>query len=196
MSRENLIGIHPTSPAVVALLAIDLGLWLNMVNVKPPYLLNMEIESMKKFILEYKRYSQSAPDNFCALCSNSCSRIILGSSGQGVAGQWVYLTAEAFSEEEESGLTMTGGRNDAHGMSQPRATRAQLDTMRAVKKERRIDKMASFRDTAVRPLLEITTMVNYLGVERRADDKDPGQAHRDGRGGHRRCIKHFLMTRF
>jgi len=32
-----------------------------MVNVKPPYLLDLEIENMKKFILEYKRYSQKCP---------------------------------------------------------------------------------------------------------------------------------------
>ena len=44
-------------PAVIAPLIIDPGLWLNMVNVKPPYLSELEIESMKKFILEYKRYS-------------------------------------------------------------------------------------------------------------------------------------------
>ena len=48
-------------PAVIAPLAMDPGLWLNMVNVKPPYLLDLEIESMKKFILEYKRYSQKCP---------------------------------------------------------------------------------------------------------------------------------------
>jgi len=47
--------------AVIAPLTMDPGLWLNMVNVKPPYLLYLEIESMKKFILEYKRYSQKFP---------------------------------------------------------------------------------------------------------------------------------------
>jgi len=31
------------SPAVVAALAMDPGLWLKMVNVKPPYLLDLEI---------------------------------------------------------------------------------------------------------------------------------------------------------
>ena len=48
-------------PAVIAPLAMDPGLWLNMVNVKPPYLSDLEIKSMKKFILEYKRYSQKCP---------------------------------------------------------------------------------------------------------------------------------------
>ena len=32
-----------------------------VVNVKPPYLVDLEIESMKKFILEYKRYAQKCP---------------------------------------------------------------------------------------------------------------------------------------
>jgi len=30
----------------------DPGMWLNMVNVKPPYLADLEIESMKKFMLD------------------------------------------------------------------------------------------------------------------------------------------------
>jgi len=48
-------------PAIVAPLAMDPGMWLNMVNVKPPYLVDLEVDSMKKFILEYKRYSQKCP---------------------------------------------------------------------------------------------------------------------------------------
>ena len=51
-------------PAVIAPLELDPGLWLNMVNVKSPYLLDLEIESMKKFILEYKRYTQKCPRQF------------------------------------------------------------------------------------------------------------------------------------
>jgi len=58
--------------AVIAPLAMDPGLWLNMVYVKPPYLLDLEIESKKKFILEYQRYSQKCPDNFCTQCSDLC----------------------------------------------------------------------------------------------------------------------------
>ena len=46
---------------MIVLLTMDPGLWLHMVNVKPPYLLDLEIESIKKFILEYKRYSQKCP---------------------------------------------------------------------------------------------------------------------------------------
>ena len=48
-------------PAVVPPLALDPGMWLNMVNVKPPYLADLEIESMKKFVLDYKRYSRKCP---------------------------------------------------------------------------------------------------------------------------------------
>jgi len=48
-------------PAVIAPSAMDPGLRLNKVNVKPPYLLDLEIESMKKFILEYMIYSQKCP---------------------------------------------------------------------------------------------------------------------------------------
>ena len=51
-------------PAVVAPLAMDPGMCLNMVNVKPPYLVDLELDSMMKFILEYKRYSQNSQDNF------------------------------------------------------------------------------------------------------------------------------------
>ena len=41
--------------------AIDPGIWLNIVDVKPPHLSDLEVESMKKFILDYKRYSQKCP---------------------------------------------------------------------------------------------------------------------------------------
>jgi hypothetical protein len=40
---------------------MDPGMRLNMVNVKPPYLVDLEVDSLKKFILEYKRYSQKCP---------------------------------------------------------------------------------------------------------------------------------------
>ena len=35
-----------------------------MVNVKTPYLANLELESMKKIILDDKRYSQKYPQQF------------------------------------------------------------------------------------------------------------------------------------
>ena len=36
-------------PAVAPQLALDPGMWMNMVNVKPPNLPDLEIESMKKW---------------------------------------------------------------------------------------------------------------------------------------------------
>ena len=49
------------APAAAFPAAIDPGMWLNMVNVKAPYLSDLELESMTKFILDYKRYSQKCP---------------------------------------------------------------------------------------------------------------------------------------
>ena len=40
---------------------MDPGMWLNMVTVKSPYLVDLEIESMIEFILSYKRYAQKFP---------------------------------------------------------------------------------------------------------------------------------------
>ena len=40
-------------PAVVDPLAIDPGMWLHMVNVKSPYLVDFEVDSTKNFILEF-----------------------------------------------------------------------------------------------------------------------------------------------
>ena len=37
-------------PRAVPPLAMDPGMWLNMVNVKPPYLVDLEIESMKIYV--------------------------------------------------------------------------------------------------------------------------------------------------
>jgi hypothetical protein len=45
-------------PAVSVPLAMDPDMWLNMVNVKPPYLVNLEVNITKKLVLEYKRYFQ------------------------------------------------------------------------------------------------------------------------------------------
>ena len=41
--------------------ATDPGMSLNMVNVKTPYLADLELESTKKIILDNKRYSQKCP---------------------------------------------------------------------------------------------------------------------------------------
>jgi len=51
-------------PAVISPLAMNPGLWLNMVDVKSPYLLDLKIESMKKFIQEYIRVAQKCPRQF------------------------------------------------------------------------------------------------------------------------------------
>ena len=49
-------------PAAAAIPSpIDPGMGLSMVNVKPPHLSDLEVESMKKFILDYKRYCQKCP---------------------------------------------------------------------------------------------------------------------------------------
>ena len=44
-------------PRAVPLLAMEPGI----VNVKPQYLVDLEVESMKIIILEYKRYAQKCP---------------------------------------------------------------------------------------------------------------------------------------
>jgi hypothetical protein len=52
----------PGGQAQAAPMIMDPGLWLNMVNIKPPQLADLEIESMKKFILDHKRYDQKCPE--------------------------------------------------------------------------------------------------------------------------------------
>ena len=47
--------LYAQPPRDVPLLAIDPGIRLNMVNVKPPYLVDLEIESMKNLFLECNR---------------------------------------------------------------------------------------------------------------------------------------------
>ena len=39
-------------PRAVPALATDPGVWLNMANVEPPYLVDSEVEKVKKIILE------------------------------------------------------------------------------------------------------------------------------------------------
>jgi len=51
--------VGPPAAAIPA--PIDPGILLSMVNVKPPHLSDLEEESMKKFILDYKRYSHKCP---------------------------------------------------------------------------------------------------------------------------------------
>jgi hypothetical protein len=40
---------------------MDVGMWLTMVNLRTPTLVDFEIMSMKKFIVEYKRYATKCP---------------------------------------------------------------------------------------------------------------------------------------
>ena len=49
------LGYPPADPISAP---IDPGMWLNMINVKTPHL---AVDSMKKFTLDYKRYSQKYP---------------------------------------------------------------------------------------------------------------------------------------
>ena len=46
----------PTSAAILA--PIDPGMWLSIINVNKPHLADLEVESMKKIIFDYERYSQ------------------------------------------------------------------------------------------------------------------------------------------
>ena len=39
-------------------LSVASRIWPNMINVKSPHLADLEIESLKKFILDYERHSQ------------------------------------------------------------------------------------------------------------------------------------------
>jgi len=49
-------------PRVVPPLAMNPGMWLNMVNVKTPYLVDLEIESMKNLFWSVRdRYAQKCP---------------------------------------------------------------------------------------------------------------------------------------
>jgi hypothetical protein len=53
---------HGAAAPLAAPLVVVPGMWLSMVNIKAPQLFDLEIESMKKFILEYKRYAQKCPE--------------------------------------------------------------------------------------------------------------------------------------
>ena len=49
---------------------LDSRMWLNLVKVKPPYLADLEIESMKRFILNYKRNLRNVRVNCHVICNN------------------------------------------------------------------------------------------------------------------------------
>jgi hypothetical protein len=54
-------GLGADAPAITPVVIVP-GMWRSMVNIKSPQLFDMELESMKKFILEYKRYAQKCPE--------------------------------------------------------------------------------------------------------------------------------------
>ena len=61
LEDEDIQELPAAEPAAAAPMVVDPGIWLSMFNVKSPQLLDLEILSMKKFILDYKRYSQKCP---------------------------------------------------------------------------------------------------------------------------------------
>jgi len=58
------------APAAAFPAAIDPGMWLNMVNVKTPYLADLELESLKSLFWIIKGLVKSSPSNCCVGCSN------------------------------------------------------------------------------------------------------------------------------
>ena len=80
----------------------------------------------------------------------------------------------------------TGEQDDTQGGVLTRATRAQLDTMRAKRErdDRQMEKFQQHGDTE-EPQRQVTTMVVYLGVKKLADDRnvihaeDPSTGERD-----------------
>jgi len=58
-------------PRAVLPLAMDLGMWLNMVNVKPQYLVDLDVESMKKIFWSIRDMLRNVLVNYSGRCSNS-----------------------------------------------------------------------------------------------------------------------------
>ena len=58
-------------PWAVPPLAMDPGMWFNMVNVKPPYLVDLEVESMKKIFWSIRNVLRNVLSNYSGRCSNS-----------------------------------------------------------------------------------------------------------------------------
>ena len=126
-------------------------------------------------------------------------------AGQSGAAQQVYLTAEAIiiiSEERGQGSSPTGCGDDAQGITQPtidglemghmaqcrihttRATRGQLDTLRAIQERTQVRHEDPQRhDDTVKPLQEITAIVNYVDAEKWTDHTTVGPRHSAPRHG-------------
>jgi hypothetical protein len=82
MGAEPIEGGRVALPSPVpkaAPIAIDPGMWFSMVNIKTPQLADLEIESMKKIVSDYKRYAQKCPaqaGQYLEVCINSLWRTI------------------------------------------------------------------------------------------------------------------------
>jgi len=61
-------------PRAVPPLAMNPGMWLNMVNVKPPYLVVLEIESTKKIFWSIRDKLRNVLANYFVRCNNLCCK--------------------------------------------------------------------------------------------------------------------------
>jgi len=59
-------------PRAVPPLAMDPRMWLNIVNLKPPYLVDLEIESMKKLFWSIRDMLRNVLANYFVRCNNLC----------------------------------------------------------------------------------------------------------------------------
>ena len=101
-------------------------------------------------------------------------------TGQGQAAKRWYLTAAAISEEDPA----TGEQSDSVQGVRTRASRAQMDAMRATRErdERQMENLQRHGDTE-EPQREVTTMVVYLGVRDLTDDREATQVEDPAVGG-------------
>ena len=82
-------------PRVVPPLAMNPGMWLNMVNVKTPYLVDLEIESMKNLFWSVRdRYAQK------------CLRQLLHSMQQFVLEEHLEIMCSEAGEEMEDFMAL------------------------------------------------------------------------------------------
>ena len=77
-------------------------MWLNMVNVKLPNLSNLETDSMKKFIVDYERYSPIFHDN----CYAKCSDLFWRSNSRSSVKKTVEITRTLWNYTERRSLKL------------------------------------------------------------------------------------------
>ena len=58
-------------PRDVPPLTMDPGMWLNMVNLKPPYLVDLKVESTKKLFWSKRDMLRNVLVNYSGQCSDS-----------------------------------------------------------------------------------------------------------------------------